>query len=178
MPIKYFIQQSINSINTFSEWSGRLIAWLILIIVLIIVYQATMVALFSKGSVALQELQWHLFALVFLLSAAYTFKYDEHVRVDIIYQSYWMNDKFRAWINFMGGLFFLIPFCLLIIITSWSFAFDAFIYGESSPDPGGLPYRFLLKAAIPISFILLMLQGIAHILHNLLFLLDNKEDKT
>jgi TRAP-type mannitol/chloroaromatic compound transport system permease small subunit len=178
MPIKHFLRQIIDLINMLSEWSGRFIAWLILIMVLIIVYQASMVALFSKGSVALQELQWHLFALVFLLGAAYTLKYDEHVRVDIFYQSLWMNDRHRAWINFLGGLFFLIPFCLLIILTSWPFVYNALIHGEGSPDPGGLPYRFLLKAAIPIGFILLMFQGIAHSLTNLLFLLDNQEEKT
>jgi len=159
-------------IDAISEWSGRLIAWLILLLMLIIVYQASMVALFSIGSVALQELQWHLFALVFLIGAAYTLKYDEHVRVDIIYNSNWLTDRHRAWIDFLGGLFMLVPFCLLIIIASWPFVHNAFIYAEGSPDPGGLPYRFLLKATIPLGFLLLMLQGIANSLKSLLYLLE------
>ncbi|MDM8569825.1 TRAP transporter small permease subunit [Thiotrichales bacterium HSG1] len=135
-----------------------------------IVYQASMVSLFSIGSTALQELQWHLFAVIFLFGAAYTLKHDEHVRVDIIYNSLWLTDRHRAWIDLLGGLFFLIPFCLLIIIASWSFVYNSFIHLEISPDPGGLPYRFLLKAAIPLSFLLLMLQGIANILKKSLFL--------
>lgn len=194
MTLTNLLQKIINYINTISEWTGRLIAWLILVMVLIIVYQASMVALFSTGSVALQELQWHLFALVFLLGAAYTLKHDDHVRIDLIYQSHWLKEKHRAWINFLGSIFLLIPFCLLIIIASWPFVSAAinytlafndswpFIsitihYMEGSPDPGGLPYRILLKAAIPIGFSLLILQGIANSLTSLLDLLAFQEDK-
>jgi len=131
---------------------------------LVIGFDVVMRYLFHRGSVALQELEWHLFALVFLLSAAYTLKHDGHVRVDIVYQSRWMNARRRAWVDLFGGLFLLLPFCLLIIVGSWPFVAGAFVVGEGSPDPGGLPYRFLLKAAIPLGFFLLLLQGIAHLL--------------
>ncbi|MCK5716829.1 MAG: TRAP transporter small permease subunit [Thiomargarita sp.] len=177
MPIQvlFIIKYIIHIINQFSDWTGRVIAWLLLLMVLIIVYQASMASLFSIGSVALQELQWHLFALIFLLGSAYTLKYDEHVRVDVFYQSSWMNERRRAWVNFLGSVFFLLPFCLIIMTASWTFVFDAYTYQESSSDPGGLPYRFLLKAAIPIGFLLLMLQGIANSLTSLLVILDIKE---
>lgn len=170
------IRKIIDFIDFISERSGYLIAWLVLSIVLIVVYDVSMRGLFQIGSVALQELQWHLFALIFLLGAAYTLKQDDHVRVDIIYQSRWMNARRRAWVNLLGGLLFLIPFCLLVISSSWLFVQDAYIHQEGSADAGGLPYRFLLKAAIPIGFSLLMLQGFAEILRNLVYLLDqNKE---
>jgi TRAP-type mannitol/chloroaromatic compound transport system permease small subunit len=170
------IRKIIDFIDFISERSGYLIAWLVLSIVLIVVYDVSMRGLFHIGSIALQELQWHLFALIFLLGAAYTLKQDDHVRVDIIYQSRWMNARRRAWVNLLGGLLFLIPFCLLVISSSWLFVHDAYIHQEGSENPGGLPYRFLLKAAIPMGFSLLMLQGIAEILRNLLYLLDkNKE---
>jgi TRAP-type mannitol/chloroaromatic compound transport system permease small subunit len=162
-------------INALSELIGKLTAWLILIMVLIVVYDVSMRTLFQRGSVALQEWQWHLFALIFLLGAAYTSKYDEHVRVDIIYQSRWMTTRSRAWINLLGDLLFLIPFCLLIIHSSWAFVYDAYVHLESSPDSGGLPYRFLLKAAIPIGFTLLLLQGLANALTNLLYLMGYEE---
>ena len=139
-------------------------AWLVLAMVLIIVYDISMRYLFQIGSVALQELEWHLFSLVFLLGAAYTLKHDGHVRVDIFYQSRWMNDRRRAWVDLFGCLFLLIPFCVLIIVSSGPFVGNAFAIGEGSPDPGGLPYRFLLKAAIPVGFALLLLQGIAQML--------------
>ncbi len=166
------LKNVIHWIDIIGEWSGRIIAWLILLLMLIIVYQASMVALFSIGSVALQELQWHLFALVFLIGAAYTLKYDDHVRVDIIYNSNWLTDRHRAWIDLLGGLFMLVPFCLVVIIASWPFVYNAFIYAEGSPDPGGLPYRFLLKASIPLGFLLLMLQGIGNSLKSWLYLLE------
>ncbi|MCV6639589.1 TRAP transporter small permease subunit [Candidatus Albibeggiatoa sp. nov. NOAA] len=158
----------ITSINTLNEWVGRVTAWLVLLMVLVIVYDVMMRRFFSIGSVQLQELQWHLFALTFLLGAAYTFKYDEHVRVDIFYQSRWVSDVGRAWINLLGNVFLLIPFCILIIYTSYPFVSASFFQMETSPDPGGLPYRFLLKSAIPLCFILLLLQSISNIATSIL----------
>ncbi len=148
-------------IEHITEWTGRATSWLVLGMVLLIAYDVAMRYLFHSGSVALQELEWHLFALVFLLGAAYTLKHDDHVRVDVLYQSRWLNDRGRAWVNFLGTLMFLLPFCVLIIISAWPFLHDSFVHGEGSPDPGGLPHRWLLKAAIPVGFGLLLLQGIA-----------------
>lgn len=171
------IKKIIRFINNLSEWSGKLIAWLVLLMVLIIIYDVGMRFFLNVSSVGLQELQWHIFALIFLLGAAYTFKYDGHVRVDIIYQSRWMNDRQRAWVNLLGGIFILIPFCVLVIYASFPFVHSAFVYHENSPDPGGLPYRFLLKGMIPVGFFMVILQGIALSLESLLFLLDNQKDK-
>jgi TRAP-type mannitol/chloroaromatic compound transport system permease small subunit len=156
-----------------SEYSGRAIAWLAVALVLLVSYNVGMRYLFhSDQSVAPQELEWHLFALLFLFAAAYTFKYDDHVRVDILYQR--LNARGRAWVDFIGGVTVLLPFCLLIIMSSWSFVGNAFVMGEGSPDPGGLPYRYLLKAAIPGGFALLALQAIASILRNLRILLGGR----
>ncbi|WP_438970850.1 TRAP transporter small permease subunit [Methylophaga sp.] len=160
------IQCFINGIENFIEKSGRAISWLILALVILICYDVAMRYLFQQGSVALQELEWHLFAVIFLLGGAYTFKHDEHVRVDIIYQSRYLTDNARAYISIIGTVLFLFPFCLLILITSWPFVENAFLYNEGSPDPGGLPYRFVLKSSILVGFALLMLQGLAEILKN------------
>ncbi|NOY61959.1 MAG: TRAP transporter small permease subunit [Gammaproteobacteria bacterium] len=162
-----FLQRVAHAIDRLSEWSGRTAAWLVLATVLLICYDVAMRYLFQSGSVALQELEWHLFSLIFLLGAAYTLKHNEHVRVDLFYQSRYMNERRRIWVNLFGGLFFLLPFCLLIIVASWPFVYNAYQFGESSPDPGGLPYRFLLKAAIPLGFALLALQGVANIIRNI-----------
>lgn len=162
--------QLIRILEALSEWSGRLCAWLVMTLVLIIGFDVAMRYLFQSGSVALQELEWHLFALIFLLGAAYTFKHDEHVRLDILYQSRFMDARRRAWVDLLGGLFILTPFCLLIISTSIPFVGNSFNMAEGSPDPGGLPYRFLLKAAIPVGFGLVLLQGIAHMLRSALVL--------
>ena len=157
----------ISVIESITEWVGRTASWLVLAMVLLICYDVAMRYLFQQGSVALQELEWHLFALIFLLGSAYTLKHDQHVRVDIIYQSRFVSDKQRALINIFGTLFFLLPFCILILITAWPFVENAFYYQEGSPDPGGLPYRFLLKGSLLIAFALLILQGLADLLRNI-----------
>ena len=148
-------------IENLSEWTGRLSAWLIPALVLLIAYDVLMRYLFHSGSVALQELEWHLFALVFLLGAAYTLKHDQHVRVDVLHHMAWFTPRTKAWVDLFGTLVFLLPLCLLIIHASWPFVVNAYHYAEGSPDPGGLPWRFALKAAIPIGFTLLALQGVA-----------------
>lgn len=164
-----------GGVNFFSEWTGRLVAWLVLALVLLVGYDVTMRYLFQSGSVALQELEWHLFSVIFLIGAAYTFKHDEHVRLDLFYQSRFMNDYRRAWVNFLGGILFLVPFCILIIVCAWPFLLQSYNYAEGSPDPGGLPYRWLLKAAIPLGFAFLMLQGLSSIFHNLLHILTGRK---
>lgn len=155
-----------RAIDAVSEWTGRLAAWLVLAMTLIIVYDVGMRYLFQSGSVMLQELQWHLFALVFLLGAAYTLKHGGHVRVDLFYRSRWMSERRRALVDLLGTALLLIPFCVLIITGSIPFVENAWRFGESSPEPGGLPHRFLLKAAIPLGFALVLLQGIALMIHS------------
>jgi len=162
------IKTIINAIDSLNEHIGRAASWLVLAMVLLICYDVAMRYFFQQGSVALQELEWHLFALIFLLGAAYTLKHNNHVRVDILYQSHYLSDKHRALINILGTLFFLLPFCILILFTAWPFVENAYYYQEGSPDPGGLPYRYLLKGSLLISFGLLILQGIAELLRNTL----------
>ena len=166
----------ISVIESITEWVGRTASWLVLALVLLICYDVAMRYLFQQGSVALQELEWHLFALIFLLGSAYTLKHDQHVRVDIIYQSRFVSDKQRALINIFGTLCFLLPFCVLILITTWPFVENAFYYQEGSPDPGGLPYRFLLKGSLLVAFALLILQGLAVLFRNIVKL-NNMEVK-
>ena len=166
-----FIAVVIEALN---EWMGRFAAWLVVGMVLLVCYDVAMRYLFQAGSVALQELEWHLFALIFLLGAAYTLKCDEHVRVDVFYQASWMTPRRKALVNLFGCLFMLLPFCLLMIVSSIPFVEQAYGWSEGSPDPGGLPYRWLLKAAIPFGFALLALQGLAMIIHCLRTLFAHK----
>lgn len=146
-------------IDQFTEQLGQAISWLVILLVLLVVYDVGMRYLFQSGSIAIQELQWHLFSIIFLLGAGYTLKDDEHVRLDLLYRSNFLSDKHRAWIDAIGALLVLIPFCWLIIYCAQPFVSQAFTYSEASPDPGGLPARWLIKAMIPIGFILLMLQA-------------------
>jgi len=129
------LKRLIAAIEFISEWSGRAVAWLVLAMVLVIAYDVAMRYLFQTGSVALQELEWHLFALLFLLGAAYTLKHDSHVRVDIFYNSQWMTDRRRAMIDLFGGLFLLLPFCLMIIISSLPFVANSYGLARAHPTP-------------------------------------------
>lgn len=175
--MNYKLRLLLSLVDTFIEWTGKTSSWLVIALVLLICYDVTMRYLFQQGSVALQELEWHLFALIFLLGAAYTLKHDEHVRVDIFYQSHFMSDKKRALVNIFGTLFLLLPFCILVLTSSWPFVENAFLYNEGSPDPGGLPYRFVLKGSLLIAFGLIILQAFADLFRNILTLSNTNESK-
>ena len=126
---------------------------------MVVSYDVIVRYLFDSSSVALQELEWHIFAIIFLLAAGYTLKIDEHVRVDVLFTRFSLKKK--AWINLLGSVFFLIPFCIIIILSTENFISVSFRVKEVSPDAGGLPARYILKAFIPVSFFFLLLQGIA-----------------
>lgn len=162
-------------IDALTEFSGKAVSWLVLAMVVLIVYDVTMRYWFQSGSVALQELEWHLFALLFLIGMAYTHKHDGHVRVDIVFRSRLLNDRQRALINVLGTVCFLIPFCVVVLVSSWPFVYNAWLFSETSPDPGGLAHRFLIKSALLVGFGLLLLQGIAEFIRNLNIVLGQRE---
>lgn len=153
-------------IDTINEWVGRGVAWVTLALVLVIFTDVVMRYLFNTSFVFTQELEWHLFGFIFLIGAGYTLLHDGHVRVDIIYQR--QGYRGRAWINLMGVILFLIPGCLMVIITSWKFVLTSFLILEGSPDPGGVPLRFIVKGFIPAGFALLLLQGLSLGIHSLM----------
>jgi TRAP-type mannitol/chloroaromatic compound transport system permease small subunit len=137
---------------------GYFTASILAILILLVVYDATARYLFSSGSVALQELEWHLFDVVILFAIAYTLREGAHVRVDIFYASF--SEKTKLFINTISSLFFILPFSLLIIYIGIDFVAMSFTQNEASSNPGGLEYRFLVKSLMPLSFIFLLLQAI------------------
>lgn len=159
------MNQFVNTIERFTNWIGSLVSWLSLLIVILIGIDVTLRYVFNWNSSANQELEWHLFAVLFLLGMSFTLKHDKHVRVDVFYANF--SKKNQALVNLIGTIIFLIPFCFVLIITSVPFVLDAYNINESSPEPGGLPYRFVVKSAIPLSGLLLLLQAMATMLKNL-----------
>lgn len=149
----------VRLIDGLNEWVGKCASWLSTILVLVVCYDVFTRYFLRKSSVAVQELEWHIFAVLFLVAAAYTLKQDSHVRVDVFYTL--LSPRGKAWINLFGSLVFLIPFAILIIWTSKGFISMSWMIQETSPDPGGLPFRYLLKAMIPFGFSLVLLQGIS-----------------
>lgn len=170
-----FLQKVIAYIDTITETTGKIASWFTGILVLLISYDVLMRYVFNTSSAKITELEWHFFSLIFLLGAAYALKHDKHVRVDVFYTNF--STKAKAVINLLGTLIFLVPFSLIVLILSINFAYNSFNISETSPDPGGLPYLFLIKSAIPVGFILLFLQGISIILKSVvtLFSFDASE---
>lgn len=150
------IEQQINKIN---DVLGKAISWFTSILVLVVVYDVFTRYFLQESSVAVQELTWHVFSIIFLLGASYTLKEDGHVRVDLFYQKY--SERTKAIINLTGILFFIIPFSVVVIITSVNWTINSYMINEVSPDPGGLGFRFLIKAVLPLSFMFIILQSIA-----------------
>ena len=145
--------------DSFADGVGWLVSWLATIMVIVVFVNVVLRYVFGKGMLALQDLSWYLFGVLYWLGAAYTLKYDRHVRVDIFYVN--MRPRLKVWVNFLGVIFLLIPWCFLGVLISISFVESAFRVLETSPDPGGLPARWLLKATIPLGFIFLLIQGMS-----------------
>ena len=148
------------------KYLGYFTAIILALLVLLVVYDATARYLFSTGSIALQELEWHLFDVVILFGIAYTLRENAHVRVDIFYAAY--SQKTKAIIDMIASLFFILPFSLLIIYIGIGFVEMSFMQHEASSNPGGLEYRYLVKSLMPLSFIFLALQSLVDIKTNII----------
>ncbi|WP_298727694.1 TRAP transporter small permease subunit [uncultured Ferrovibrio sp.] len=147
------------------EVCGRVTAWSSLAIVLVMAFNVLLRYAFNTGSVAMQELEWHLMAPIALLSMAYAIKHDGHVRVDVLYGRF--SPRLQQMIEVISFLL-VAAISVLIVYLSISYVMQSYRIGEGSPDPGGLPYRWILKACIPAGFILLTLQSLAGALQALM----------
>lgn len=159
-----------TTIDLINKWIGRTVSWLSLILVVIIVGDVFLRYAFSITSSASFELEWHLFAVLFLLSAGWAFSEDRHVRVDVFYTRF--SPKQKALVNVTGCALLLLPLCAVGFHEGLQFAANAYMMNETSPDPGGLPARYLVKSAIPIGFALLGLQGVSEIIKGVKTLLN------
>ena len=153
----------VRGIDRLNEKVGRYVSWLTLILVLVTTYDVVMRYLFDITFVFIQELEWHLFAVLFLIAAGYTHLKGDHVRVDIVHAR--LSPLTKAWVELVFGVLFLFPTCFLL--NAWSVL-------EGSPDPGGIPARYILKAVIPIGFVLVALQGISATIKNLFTVLGKE----
>lgn len=169
----------VRLVDAITEWIGRTVSWLVLGMVLIGAYNAVARYLgrgigINLSSNAYLEAQWYLFSLVFLLGAAYTFKHDNHVRVDVLYGR--LSLRARTWINLIGTAVFLLPFSIFSIWVSWPSIRNSWAVLEGSPDPGGLP-RYPIKSMIIVAFVLLALQGVAEIIRGVHALRSGELDR-
>ncbi len=156
-----------HGIDALNERIGRAITWVVLVMVLISAANATVRKLFDYSSNSFLEIQWYLFAAVFLLGAGYTLLKNEHVRIDII--SSRVSARAQNWIDVIGIIFFLFPMCAIIMWLSWPLLQDSWVRNEVSTNAGGLiiwPARLL----VPVGFFLLILQGVSELIKRIAFL--------
>jgi len=146
----------VSKINRIFAQSAAVLA---LGLAFLVFFDALMRYLFHSGSIALQELEWHLFDLVFLLSAAYALNQERHVRVDLLFERF--SPSTRDLIRFLDAALLVLPFGLLILFFGWEFAWQSFLQREASSDPGGLCCRYLIKGAIPLFGATLALEALA-----------------
>ena len=143
------------AIGKLIDMVGYLCGLLMILMVLNVFYDVVMRYVFSNSSIGMQELEWHLFATMFMFGIGYTLKQDGHVRVDIIFDR--LSPKAQAWIDIIGTLVFAIPFTALIVYYGYGYSLDALQMGEGSSDPGGLPHRWIIRSVVPVasSFVIL-----------------------
>jgi len=157
------------ALDRLSHMVGRAASWLALVMVLLGAFNA--IARYLGRFVGLQlssnaylEAQWYLFSLLFLLAGAYALRHDAHVRVDVFFAR--VSPRARAWINLVGTVLLLLPFCVFMLAVTWPPVRNSWMIREVSSDPGGLP-RYPLKAMILVCFALLFLQGIAELIREI-----------
>jgi len=169
------LRRFIHAVDYFTERSGRALAWLSLALALTTALVVLLRYGMGLGSVALQDSITYLHALLFMLGAAFTLRRDGHVRVDIFYRRF--SARGKAWVDAVGAILFLLPFCLFLFAISLPFVADAWRILEGSPDPGGIHAVFLLKSLIPLMALSLILQGTAELARHILTLIEPAQDR-
>jgi TRAP-type mannitol/chloroaromatic compound transport system permease small subunit len=151
-----------GAIDRFIIRFGHFLSWANFLLILVIVVQVTLRYGFGRGMVALEEIEWHLYAVAFMFGLSYAVVTDAHVRVDLI--SSRMSPCARAWVEIAGILVLLLPFIVIVIVYGWEFFVSSWVRHERSLAPMGLPYRWAIKAVIPLSFILLGLAALTRLI--------------
>jgi len=159
------LQRISAAIDRLNNRIGSAIQWLALVMVVIGAFNAIarytdQYTSLSLSSNAYLDLQWYFFSLIFLMGSAYGLNHDYHVRVDVMYER--LGRRARAWIDLIGSVFLLVPFCVVMLWVSWGPVVRSWSILETSADPGGLP-RYPIKTVILVSFFLLLLQAISQI---------------
>ncbi|MBC8438127.1 MAG: TRAP transporter small permease subunit [Deltaproteobacteria bacterium] len=165
------VKKAVLFCDRINEWIGSVIVTSAVFIFILVIFSNVILRyVFNTSFVFMAELEWHVFAFIFLMGAGYTLLHEGHVRVDIFYSI--MDRKKQALINLFGVLFLLIPSCYIVLTTSIPWVIVAYKVGEVSINPGGIPARFLLKATLPIGYFLMLIQGLLLCVRSAFILLE------
>jgi TRAP-type mannitol/chloroaromatic compound transport system permease small subunit len=160
-----------RAIDWVNDQFGRIATWAVLIATLISAGNAASRYMFSASSNAWLEIQWYMFAVMVLLGAPYVLKLNEHVRVDLFYSM--LPERGRLWIDLLGGIFFLLPICIIMVYFTWPWFVESWRINESSMNAGGL-VRWPVKLILPIGFALVALQGVSEIIKRIQALVEHR----
>jgi len=153
-------------INYITSFVGAITIIAMILMIFNVFYDVISRYFFRTNSIAMQEMEWHLFSVIILLGVAYTLKEDGHVRVDIIYDR--LSESKKALINMIGTILFILPIALLVGLSSIDNAKEAYLSMEQSGNPGGLKYRWIIKSLIPVAFLMLIISSIGFFIKNLI----------
>ncbi len=159
------MQHIINVLDRIGEKIGSVVSWIAVLLAIVIGLDVIIRYVFQFTYVWIIEIEIYAFGMMFLLASGYTFKYEKHVRVDVFYAK--LSKKRKAWIDLVGGVCLLVPWCYVVIVSSWYYGLASFLIKESSPQPGGLPALFVLKFCITLGFVFLLIQGVSHMLKSI-----------
>ena len=162
-----------RAIDAVNARIGKIVSWLIVVAVLVSATNAVVRKVFDMSSNSWLELQWVLFAAVFLCCSPWTLIDNEHIRIDIVNAR--LSTKVRNWIDLLGGIFFLLPFTIVMLITSWPFFLNSYRINEQSLNAGGLA-QWPAKMLVPIGFALLFVQAISEIIKRIAIMTGRMED--
>jgi len=151
-----------NAIDALVDRIGFLFSWLWLGVVGIILYAVIGRYAFGQGSVMLEEIEWHLAGMVWLIGLSYTLVSDDHVRVDVLHERFSLRTQ--AWIELLGLLLLLMPFLIIALDSMIPYFWSSYLQGEESQAPAGLPARWALKVFLPLAFGLLLLAALSRLL--------------
>lgn len=155
--------------DSFIDRVGRITGWASFALVCVMAFNVLLRYMFRTGSVAMQEMEWHLMAPICLLGLSYAIRHDGHVQVDIFFGKF--PEPMRRVINFISMLSVVVVIAILLKL-SIPYVVQSFSIGEKSPDPGGLPHRWILKSLLPIGFALMLIQSVGAMLRALVPLID------
>lgn len=164
-----------NFFDKFADFIGYLCGISVFLMMINVFIDVVLRYFFKTGSIAMQELEWHFFAFIILFGLVYALKDDAHVRVDVLYDR--LSYRKKSMINIICAFLFLLPICILIASDSINYVLSSYENLETSADPGGLKYRWIVKSFIPISFFLLIFYTIGFVVKNVIIYLGLNENK-
>lgn len=167
------MQKILTRIDGVNEWLGKGVSYFNHLLVWLICLDVLMRYFFDASQIWIMEVEVYFYAFIFLLGSGFALRHNRHVRVDVFYAR--MTSRRKALVDLIGGLFFLMPWTIVIMLVSWDYAAISFKIGEGSSQPGGLPALWLLKFCIFFGFFFLFLQGLSSMGRALLHLRGKSE---